>query len=381
MDYLALNIGSSSKKYTLITEEGNEYHKAAARRHEGCFWETRAGVREPMSDDEYREALIHFLDEVYGREGRSAEAARMRAAIRLVMPGTYYTQHRQVDDAFIERLQTDRVRDPVHADPLLAEIAVVTERLPELQLYAVSDSAFHATMPPQARRVALPEELCNEYDLARFGYHGLSLASIVQQLKAHGVVPARTVVCHLGSGVSVTALKEGVSVETSMGFAPHEGVPMSTRSGDVGAGVILELARLAAVDDISELLYTEGGIRALSGYTNDMEVIVRERTGKQEAAFAFDTFAYQLARAIAAQAAALGGIDLLVFSGGIGERSAAVRRAVCERLGFLGIKMSEERNEFAEGEARIEHPDSSALIRIILPDEEAEMISYLREVQ
>lgn len=379
MDLLALNIGSSSKKYTLKTSAGVVYHKSAAKRHEGYFWESRDGVRAPMSEEQFSEALIYFLEEVYREEGRAINPKQMRAAIRVVMPGTYYTEHRVVDKAFVERLTSDRVRDPVHADPLLAELQRIQKTYPDLPVHAISDSAFHTTMPEVARRVTLPEELCRTYDLSRFGYHGLAFRSIARQLNTHGVVPTRTIVCHLGSGVSITALYDGASVETSMGFAPHEGVPMSTRAGDVGAGIILELARLAAVDDISVLLYTESGLRALSGYTSDMEVIVREKTEKPGAAFAFDSCIYHITRMISAHAAALGGVDLLVFSGGIGERSTEVRRAICKRLGFLGIKISEERNEFAEGEARIEHPDSAVLIRVMLPDEEGEMLSVIAD--
>lgn len=348
--------------------------KVAVHRHDGFFWEERGSELYPMRDEDYRIACVHFIRELQRNNLTHTDPTSWRISIRMVVPGTYYTEHRVVDDAFVASLIRDRVRDPAHIDPLLTELAVLREAFPGITILAVSDSAFHHTIPSHARRIALPESVCAKYDLGVYGYHGLVLSSIVRQLQEGGMLPHRTIVCHLGNGASVTALLDGVSVTTSMGYSPLEGLPMGTRSGDVPLGAVLELLRTMPYEDVVEMLYGQSGLYALSGYTSDMEVLVRDKESNEQACVALETYVYRVASTVSTQCVALGGVDLIVFSGGIGERSAYVREMICKHLAFLGVKVDTEHNTMSETRTNIAHQDSRVQIVLLHPDEESEMM-------
>jgi acetate kinase len=207
--------------------------------------------------------------------------------------------------------------------PALRALREARTALPEIPHVAVFDTAFHATLPPVSYRYAVPEEL----DVRRFGFHGLAVQSVAEQVPV-----ARLVVCHLGGGCSVTAVRDGRSVETSMGFTPLEGVPMTTRSGSIDPGAVLYLVAQIGLEETTEILERRSGLLALSGFSGD----VRELEGDPRGAFALEVFSYRVAQAAAACAVALGGVDGLAFSGGIGENSATVRDAVVAQLAFLG---------------------------------------------
>jgi acetate kinase len=206
---------------------------------------------------------------------------------------------------------------PLHNRPALDAIGRAREALPDVPHVAVSDAHYHHTMPAEARRYAIPERLRLEYDVVRHGFHGLAVESVAERVDA-----SRLVVCHLGGGCSVTAVRDGVSVDTTMGLTPLEGVPMGTRSGSVDPGAVLHLVRAGvAVDELDHVLNEESGLKALGGLDDP---------------FAFSYFCYHVAKAVAAMASALGGLDAIAFSGGIGENREDVRRGVVERLAFLG---------------------------------------------
>ena len=263
------------------------------------------------------------------------------AAHRVVHGGTIFREPVVIDDAVEEQLQSLVELAPLHMAPALRGIAEARAALPDVPHVAVFDTAFHATLPPVAYRYAVPEEL----GLRRFGFHGLAVQSVAEQVP----VP-RLVVCHLGGGCSITAVRDGRSVETSMGFTPLEGVPMATRSGSIDPGAVLYLAERRGVEETREVLEHRSGLLALSGFSGD----VRELEGDPRGAFALDAFAYRVAQAAAACAVALGGVDCVAFSGGIGENSATVRDAVVARLAFLGafeVRVVEAREDLVAARA------------------------------
>jgi len=224
-----------------------------------------------------------------------------------------------VDAAVIRSIEQGAEVAPLHNRPALAALERARAALPDVPHVAVSDSAFHRTMTDEARRYALPRDWAQ---IERLGFHGLAVESVVEQVEA-----SRLVVCHLGGGCSVTAVRDGRSVDTSMGYTPLEGPPMGTRSGSVDPGALLYLLRSGvSVDDLDRALNEESGLHALGGLDEP---------------FAFSHFTYHLAKAVAAMAAVLGGIDVLAFSGGIGENRADVRDAVASRLAFLGAFRTE----------------------------------------
>ena len=265
------------------------------------------------------------LSLVAGGESRKVEGfvAADAVAHRVVHGGTIFREPARIDDAVEEQLRRLVELAPLHMAPAIRGIDEARAALPGVPHVAVFDTAFHATLPPVSYRYALPEEL----GIRRFGFHGLAVRSVAEQVRV-----ARLVVCHLGGGCSITAVRDGRSVETSMGFTPLEGVPMTTRSGSVDPGAVLHLAERLGVEETTDLLERRSGLLALSGFSGD----VRELEADPRGAFALEVFAYRVAQSVAACAVALGGVDCLAFSGGIGENSATVRDAVVARLSFLG---------------------------------------------
>ncbi len=214
-------------------------------------------------------------------------------------------------------------------DEVVAALAQLVElaALPDVPQVAVFDTAFHATLPEVARTYALPERF-RERGIRRFGFHGLSVQWVAEQIPV-----ARLVVCHLGGGSSVTAVAGGRSIDTTMGFTPLEGVPMATRAGSIDPGVLLYLLdHGVATGDLADALEHASGLTALAG-TGDVAEL--ERSAAPEARFALDLFCYRVAQAVAAMATALGGLDAVAFTGGVGQHSSRVRDAICDRLAFL----------------------------------------------
>jgi acetate kinase len=227
---------------------------------------------------------------------------------------------------------------PLHNAPALRAIEAAEAALPKLPQVAVFDTAFHATIPAAAATYALPRQWREEWGVHRYGFHGLSVQWAAEQVR----VP-RLVVCHLGGGCSVTAVLDGRSVDTTMGFSPLEGVPMATRSGSVDPGALIFLLREQGLgaDDVDRALNTESGLRGLAGGSGDMRQLEqRMQAGDSDAKLAFDVFVHRVAAAVGAMSAATQGLDALVFTAGIGEGSALVRSRVCGRLGHLGVGTS-----------------------------------------
>jgi acetate kinase len=262
------------------------------------------------------------LDSFGAAQGRATAVGH-----RVVHGGRQYRQPVQIDDEVERNLGGLTELAPLHNGPAVDAIHAARTTLPDVPHVAVFDTAFHATMPPEATTYALPERFREDWGIRRYGFHGLSVA-----WAASRVPVSRLVVCHLGGGCSVTAVRDGESVDTSMGFTPLEGVPMATRSGSVDPGALLHVLRrgLVTLEELDRSLEHESGLVGLGG-TDDLRTL--------EGSLAFDVYTYRIALAVGAMAAALGGIDALVFTAGVGEHSAAVRARVCARIGFLGVEL------------------------------------------
>jgi acetate kinase len=250
-------------------------------------------------------------------------------AHRIGHGGERFFEPTLLDDHIVAELDALVELAPLHMRPALEALDGARRALPHVPHVAVFDTAFHRTIPERAATYALPAEW-RALGIRRYGFHGLSVAWAAE----HVAVP-RLVVCHLGGGCSVTAVKDGVSVDTSMGFTPLEGVPMGTRPGNVDPGALLYLLRHGVdVDHLEAGLERESGLRGLAGTSDVAELLVSSDPSAQ---LALEIFAYRIAQAATAMAAALGGIDAIVFTGGIGEHAEPVRAAVVELLGFLGV--------------------------------------------
>ena len=265
------------------------------------------------------------LSVVDGGEVRAVESFDADAdavAHRVVHGGDGFREPVVIDEGVVAALERLVELAPLHNAPALQGIAEARAALPDVPHVAVFDTAFHATLPAVAWTIAVPDHL----GVRRYGFHGLAVQSVAEQVGVD-----RLVVCHLGGGSSVTAVLEGRSVETSMGFTPLEGVPMTTRSGSVDPGAVLHLARRLGEDELGRVLERESGLLALSGFSGD----VRELEADPRGDFALELFAYRVAQAVASCAVALGGLEAVAFSGGIGENSQRVRDAVAARLEHL----------------------------------------------
>ncbi len=248
---------------------------------------------------------------------------------------------------------------PLHNDAALEAIEAAQQALPGVPHVAVFDTAFHATMPEEATRYAIPKQWF-EWGVRRYGFHGLSVEWAASQVR----VP-RLIVCHLGGGSSVTAVLDGRSVETTMGFSPLDGVPMTTRSGSVDPGALLYLQRERGltVEQLDRALENESGLAGLSGGTGDVRELDPD-------GIALAVYVHRIAAAAAASAASLGGLDAIVFTAGVGEHSAAVRERICKRLGFLGVDLDRTANAAASADADVAAPGSAVRVHVIRAREE-----------
>ncbi|HET9862607.1 MAG TPA: acetate/propionate family kinase [Steroidobacteraceae bacterium] len=381
MRVLAINCGSSSLKCSLIDTGGGARLFDARIENVGGAHATIAidgGEPVPCAAPDQAAAVGKVFDELQ----RRADLAQPEAvAHRIVHGGESFRVPVRVTDEVLERIAALDELAPLHNPPAVAALRAARARL-ALPQVAVFDTSFHATLPPRARDYALPGELRQRFGIRRFGFHGISHAHVMRataQFLRRPPQELRIVSCHLGSGASVAAIEYGRSVETSMGMTPLEGLVMGTRAGDLDPGVLLHLLRDGGFDAprLDELLNRHSGLKGLTG-TNDVRDIEQRAAGGEEASRAALTlFAHRARKYIGAYAAVMGGVDAIVFTGGIGEHSALLRNRILQRLDFLGARLDDDLNadarvDAAHPVARISSEGGVALL-VVSADEEAEM--------
>jgi acetate kinase len=278
------------------------------------------------------------------------EQERIEAvAHRLVHGGEQFLDPTRLDDEVIGEIEKLNPLAPLHNPPALVAVKRARTVLPEIPHFAVFDTAFHATLPDHAREYALPADVRKKHGIRRFGFHGINHEYVARSAAAYlnvDLAKLRIISCHLGNGASVTAIEHGRSVDTSMGMTPLEGLIMGTRAGDVDPGVLLQLGRSdLSPDQLDELLNKRSGLKGLTG-TNDMrEIAQRAAAHDRDCELAIAMYVHRIRKYIGAYAAAMGGVDVIVFTGGVGEHSALVRRLCLERLEFLGAVLDPARND------------------------------------
>jgi acetate kinase len=295
-------------------------------------------------------------------------------AHRVVHGGPRFRDPVVIDDDVHEAIFELEPLAPLHNAPALAGIDAARQALPEIPQVAVFDTAFHATIPAEASTYAVPARWRDDWGIHRYGFHGLSVEWCTRRVpEVLGRKVERLVVCHLGGGSSVTAVLNGRSVDTTMGFSPLEGVPMTTRAGSVDPGALIYLMREHGLDvgALDHALNFDSGLKALAGGTGEMRRL-EERVSANDAAAraAVDVFSHRVAAAVAAMATAAAGIDALAFTAGIGEGSALVRARVCSRLSFLGIELDESQNARPSLDCDVAMEDSSARVLVVRAREE-----------
>jgi acetate kinase len=276
-----------------------------------------------------------------------------------------------VDDDVVAVLGELTDLAPLHQPAALAGVAAVARALPDVPAVACFDTAFHATLPAAAATYALPQEWRERFGLRRFGFHGLSHAYASRRAAA-----ARVVSCHLGAGASLAAVRDGVCVDTTMGFTPMEGLVMATRSGSVDPGLVLWLLRHGLdVDAVEQGLDRNGGLKGLAGEADMRALLARDDA---DAELALDVYVHRLRAGIAAMAAALGGLDALVFTGGVGEHAPEIRARTAAGLGFLGVALDPDANARATADAEIGAPAAPARTLVVTAREDVEVARQVR---
>lgn len=375
---LAINAGSSSIKFTLFEVGdpiGRVFQGAIEKIGEPC---ARLRVKDgtaqdasskPVAAANYAEAIKSLMDFIEARCGAKGPTA---IGHRVVQGGATISQPQAITPEVIRALRRLQVLDPQHMPEEIGLIEAFRRRYPERPQVACFDTAFHHDMPQVARLLAIPRRY-EAQGVRRYGFHGLSFEYLMGELaRLDGPVAAsgRVILAHLGSGASLAAVRYGKSIDTSMGLTPAAGVPMSTRSGDLDPGLVSYLARVERMSAkrFSEMVNFESGLLGVSETSADMQTLLEREAEDIRAADAVALFCYQVKKWIGGFAAALGGVDTLIFAGGIGENAPKVRARICEGLGFLGIDLNEGCNDASEG--LISPANGTVTVRVIHTDEE-----------
>ena len=369
---LTLNAGSSSLKFALFVEGRAILRGALDGAHLSATDAAGATLPAPTLSGDTQEAILPGLLDWLDTQ---LDAARLHAVgHRIVHGGEAFTEPVRIDAATLARLDALVPLAPLHEPHNLAPIHTLARTHPHLLQVGCFDTAFHRTMPPLARRIALPAAL----GLRRFGFHGLSYEYVSARLRA--VAPdlarGRVILAHLGSGASLCATRDGRSIETTMGFSVLDGLVMGTRPGTLDPGALLYLlqSRGLSADALQDLLYYHAGLLGVSGLSADMRELAA--SAEPAAREAIDLFTYRLAGEAGRLASALGGLDGLVFTGGIGEHDAPLRAAVCTRLAWLGARI--DGPSPTQGERRISPAGASPQLWVIPTDEESVIAAHTK---
>lgn len=344
--WLIVNAGSSSLKLKLF---------------DGDREVAKAFVGE-IGPDGHRAAMVEGLAQAGVSFDRLTAAAH-----RVVHGGADLTATCRVTPGVIRQIEACVPLAPLHNPANLVGLRALAELAPELPQYAAFDTAFHATNPPVATTYALPKAE-RDRGLRRYGFHGISYAALVRILKARGELPKRLLACHLGNGCSLAAILDGRSVATTMGYSPLDGLTMGTRTGGIDGNAVLRLAVLHGLEGAARILNRESGLLGLAG-ASDMRAL--HAAGTAEARFALQHFAYWAVRHAGSMVAAMGGLDTVVFTGGIGENDAWMRAEILSGLGFMGVSLDPDAN--ARNDAHVHQATSRVAILLVPADEERQI--------
>ena len=376
---LALNAGSSSLKFALF-----DAHAPSTQIVFGAIngigstlatFTLNSTTGEPLERAaipalDHVHGLAYLLDRLSGTLGCTSFAA---VGHRVVQGGPHYRDPQRVDSAMLAELKRISAFNPVHLPCEIALIEMIAAKFPQAVQVACFDTAFHRHMPRVARMLAIPRRY-EAMGVQRYGFHGLSYAGLMKELESVAGTPAangRVILAHLGQGSSMAAVRGGQGIDTSMGFTPAAGLMMGTRSGDLDPGLVSFLAHTERMSPagFDHMINRESGLLGVSETSSDMQELIARESSDPRAAEAVAMFCYQAKKLIGAYAAALGGLDTLVFAGGIGENAPAVRARICQGLDFLGLELDEPRN--AAGREVISSDTSRVAVRVIRTNEES----------
>ncbi|MBE6921158.1 MAG: acetate kinase [Ruminococcaceae bacterium] len=381
MNVLVINAGSSSLKYQLMNPEtGDVSAKGLCERiyidgrltHKVGDNKVVKDIPMPSHSEAIQAVLEILVDPEYGVIKSTDEIDAV--GHRVLHGGMEFSDSCIINDEVIKAIEKCIPLGPLHNPANLMGIRACQAVMPNKPQVAVFDTAFHMTMPPKAYRYAIPTEYFENDDIRRYGFHGTSHKYIARRAaELYGSKEFKMINCHLGNGSSLSAVKDGKCQDTSMGLSPLAGVPMGTRSGDIDACVVQFICNKygMSVDDCLNMLNKKSGVLALSETSSDFrDLEAGDAEGNEKCTLALEKFYYEVAKYIGSYTAALNGIDMLTFTAGVGENGPSTRAAICEYLGFMGVKIDPEKNNVRGKEALISTPDSKVQVWVIPTNEE-----------
>lgn len=384
MNILALNAGSSTLKFKVLRfPEKREKVRGLCERiglEGSCVSYIIEGNQRSYNAvlENHNDALHAVLKVLTEGAAEGLYSSEEIAVIghRIAHGGDRFVEPAVIDDAVLEELEACKELAPLHNEAALQVIRACRELFEHVSMVAVFDTSFHQTMPQKAYMYAVPYELYETYKVRRYGFHGTSHKYASCKAAEVAGVPlnnSKIIVCHLGNGASITAVQNGKSVDTSMGFTPLEGLVMGTRSGDIDPSVVGFLAGKTELsqEEILRMLNTESGLKGISKKSSDFrEVLEAMNMGDSNATLAIEMFVYRIRKYIGSYIAVMDGVDVLVFTGGIGEKSSYVREAVCEGFSYVGMEIDKERNESIVQNGEISTDESKVKVMVVCTDEE-----------
>ena len=381
MNVLVINAGSSSLKYQLMNPEtGDVAAKGLCERigidgrltHKTSDKKVEMEIAMPTHGEAIQAVMDALLSEEHGVIKSVSEIDAV--GHRVLHGGMKFSESCLINDEVLATIEECTPLGPLHIPANLLGIRACQDKMPGTPNVAVFDTAFHMTMPPKAYRYAIPTEYYENDSIRRYGFHGTSHKYVAKRTaELVGKKEFKMVNCHLGNGSSMSAVKDGKCQDTTMGLTPLAGVPMGTRCGDIDGGVIQFLCNKYgySVDECLNILNKKSGVLGISGVSSDFRDLEDgAKKGDEACQLALDKFAYEVAKYVGAYAAALNGIDVLTFTAGVGENGISNRAAICEYLGYLGIKIDPERNNVRGKEALISTDDSKVQVWVVPTNEE-----------
>lgn len=376
MEYiLSVNAGSTSVKYKLydsnlveilfghIENVKGKFVSKLKKNSEKYVWE--------ITEEQYKKPHLLIAKEV-------EDFSIGKIGFRIVHGGEKYTKPTHLTESVIKQLEELNDMAPLHNPPAIRIIKLFKKIYPQIEMIGIFDTAFHSTIKPEQFLYSLPYELYRKHKIRKYGFHGISHQYIYEQIKSLEKRNKRVISCHLGGGASITAIKDGESFDTSMGFTPLEGLTMATRSGDIDSGIIFYLSerKLYPLKDLKNLMNHYSGLLGVSGITSDMRKLLElEKKGNQRAHLAVEIYLYDIIRYIGAYIVALGGLDVLAFSGGVGSGSDVLRERICQNLTAYKIKISRKNKGMIDVEENTKISSRSSLPVWVIPTDEEKMIA------
>ena len=386
---LVCNAGSSSFKFSffdaedelLLAEGGIDWLRKPTRL---LFRQAdRQEIREDLKLEKHADAVVRILEYLQAGQSAALDSLEDLRAVghRIVHGGNRYSSAVLITAEVKRTIEELTELAPLHNPASLDGITAVEQSLPKVPQVAAFDTAFHASLSEAARTYPVPKKWTREWGIRRYGFHGLSHSYCTgQAAKMLGRPSLRLVIAHLGNGASLSAVRDGICIDTSMGFTPMEGLMMATRSGTIDPGILIYLLRHKGLDvnALDEALNYESGLLGISGTSSDLRQLLSELPHNRDARLAVDVYVHRIVQTVGAMAATLGGIDALVFTAGVGEGSSEIRKRVCEKLKYLGLELDPAANETCKPDADIGTPASKARILIIATRED---LTIMRETR